>query len=66
MPARRGCSTKLKPERKKGRKKGDEKDRHVGLLQTEGELAIAAARLGLARWQLVPNIDESPVTMARL
>src|SRR5580692_10223234 len=30
------------------------------IIQTEGELAVAAARLGLARWQLVRCIDESP------
>jgi hypothetical protein len=30
------------------------------IIQTEGELAVAAARLGLARWQLMQYVDESP------
>jgi hypothetical protein len=30
------------------------------IIQTEGELAVAAGRLGLARWQLLQFIDESP------
>ncbi len=29
------------------------------IIQTEGELAVAATRLGLARWQLMQYVDES-------